>query len=66
MEGRLENIILELERKDEQGNYINNSSVHRNLRSKLTNIYGSLDSDYLKKIESMLMVLRIQTYIKNY
>ena len=52
MEGRLENIILELERKDEQGNYINNSSVHRNLRSKLTNIYGSLDSDYLKKIES--------------
>ena len=47
MEGRLENFIVELNRKDQNDNYVHDSKYHRSIRDKLQNVYGSVNPDYI-------------------
>lgn len=53
-EGRLENIIQEVNRKHEKGEnkgkYVHDSIYTRQLRDRLSSIYGSVDKDYLNKV----------------
>jgi hypothetical protein len=49
-EDRFENIAQELNRKGEDGKYVNDTKYHKRLRNTLNSYYGGRDPEYLAKI----------------